>query len=771
MDVTSKSRSRRAEVRKNRPDTGRFGWQHLKAAGVLPSVGIAAAFFAVTSLILLLRQDVVPYRPDQPIDHDIVSRVAFTYHDKNRLLDAQRRAAEREPRVYAPNPDGDPWAALERDLLTLPERASASTTDVSPGLKELFDPGSLTALRNAAAQDNGAAYTASVTQFVKKLREYRNPQTKAPLVILDDGQRIEDLKARRPIRIEQEQEPVYADRTFAVGGKDELRVVVDDAAMQTGAFPLTLKSKIVDYTLAKLQPTHVLDEQATTLRRNEAANGVSPREGERRFHDNALLVRKTPKLSEADWQILRAENQAYVAGLKGAAWKPKLGVACLALIVTVALSAYVAFFQPRVVKNHLRGAAIAGLLVSMLLLAALAGIGNGPLFLLGTAPTLLVAMILTIAYDQRFSVGVASIHGLLATVALNQGVTFFIVLWVGVLAAAFLLTDIRTRSKLIEVGGACALAMMAASAAAGLLELESPYFILKNCLYSGAAGLGVGFIVLGILPFVERMFRITTSMTLLELADVSQPLLRRLAIEAPGTYSHSLQVAVLAEAAAEAIGVNSLACRVGAYYHDVGKIHKAEYFVENQTGGESRHLNLTPNVSYLIITSHVKDGVELAREYNLPTSLIPFIQQHHGTTVVEYFYRQACARQTQCDPTSPIPADHEYRYPGPKPRSKEVAIVMIADSVESATRAMKEPTAGRVEDLVQELTMKRLKDGQFDECDLTIRDLDRIKKALVRTLMSIYHGRIAYPSTSGLTEAQPAAPATGGAALAPVQSA
>ena len=155
--------------------------------------------------------------------------------------------------------------------------------------------------------------------------------------------------------------------------------------------------------------------------------------------------------------------------------------------------------------------------------------------------------------------------------------------------------------------------------------------------------------MLGILPFIEKTFRITTSMTLLELADVSQPLLRRLQIEAAGTYNHSLQVAVLAQAAAEAIGANSLLARVGAYYHDVGKIHKAEYFAENQSGGENRHLNLSPSVSLLIIIGHVKDGVEMAKEYNLPTSLLPFIQQHHGTTLVEYFYHQACKRDENQD--------------------------------------------------------------------------------------------------------------------------
>src|SRR5690349_20210367 len=257
------------------------------------------------------------------------------------------------------------------------------------------------------------------------------------------------------------------------------------------------------------------------------------------------------------------------------------------------------------------------------------------------------------------------------------------------------------------------------------------------------------------------MFRITTSMTLLELADVSQPLLRRLAIEAPGTYSHSLQVATLAEAAAEAIGANSLLCRVASYYHDVGKINKADYFVENQVGGENRHINLSPSVSLLIIIGHVKDGVELAKEYNLPTSIMPFIQQHHGTTLVEFFYHQAVSKKDQAGaPDQPAISEVQYRYPGPRPRTKEIAIVMIADAVESATRAMQDPSAGRIEALVHDIVMKRLLYGQFDDCDLSMREIQQLERSCVKSLLSIYHGRIAYPSSATIQ----GPPATGGAA-------
>jgi putative nucleotidyltransferase with HDIG domain len=199
---------------------------------------------------------------------------------------------------------------------------------------------------------------------------------------------------------------------------------------------------------------------------------------------------------------------------------------------------------------------------------------------------------------------------------------------------------------------------------------------------------------------------------------------------------------------------------VEAYYHDVGKINKADYFIENQVDGKNRHISLSPSVSFLIILGHVKDGIELAKEYNLPASILPFIQQHHGTTLVEYFYHRACTEKDQREEDGPAIQKTQYQYPGPKPKSREIAILMIADAVESAVRAMPEPNATRIENLVHEIAMKRLHDGQFDECDLTFRDLELIERALGKTLLGIYHGRIAYPVSSSATPAYATPPAS-----------
>ena len=249
----------------------------------------------------------------------------------------------------------------------------------------------------------------------------------------------------------------------------------------------------------------------------------------------------------------------------------------------------------------------------------------------------------------------------------------------------------------------------------------------------------------GLLPFfIEPFFEVQTDQSLLELGDVAHPLLQELVRRAPGTYNHSINVASIAQAAAESIGANGLLVRVGAYFHDIGKMLKPQYFVENQTG-DNRHESLVPAMSTLVIIAHVKDGADLARQHNLPASMIDFILQHHGTTLVEYFYHRAKEQQKESDSSADEIDEGNYRYPGPKPQTKEAAVLMLADTVESASRALVDPAPTRIESLVDEMAMKRLMDGQFDECGLTLRELRTVQDSLIKSLTAMYHGRIKYP--------------------------
>ena len=244
------------------------------------------------------------------------------------------------------------------------------------------------------------------------------------------------------------------------------------------------------------------------------------------------------------------------------------------------------------------------------------------------------------------------------------------------------------------------------------------------------------------LPFLEQWFGIQTDISLLELSDANHPLLKQLVQRAPGTYNHSINVASIAEAAAEAIGANGLLCRVAAYFHDIGKMRKPEYFIENQGVDGNKHDDLVPTMSTLVIIAHVKDGAEMARKNYLPQRIIDIIEQHHGTTLVEYFYREA-TRRKESEQTDIEEAD--FRYPGPKPQTREAAVMMLSDAVESASRALREPTPARLESLVNSISKKKLDDGQFDQCALTLQELRMIEESLIKSLNAMYHARVKYP--------------------------
>ncbi|MFA5145154.1 MAG: HDIG domain-containing metalloprotein [Candidatus Omnitrophota bacterium] len=255
-------------------------------------------------------------------------------------------------------------------------------------------------------------------------------------------------------------------------------------------------------------------------------------------------------------------------------------------------------------------------------------------------------------------------------------------------------------------------------------------------------------IVLGVLPVFEYLFKTVTNISLLELTDSHHPLLQRMALEAPGTYHHSLVVGNLSESACEAIGANALLARIGSYYHDVGKLQKPDYFSENQDASMSKHDTLAPTMSKLIIMNHVKEGVELAKKYNLNPALIDFILQHHGNSLVYYFYRRALENLEEEQEVK----EEGFRYPGPLPNTKETAIVLLADSVEAATRALKEPTAAKIEEVVHKVINNKFIDGQLDECDLTLKDLEKISKVFIRILSGIYHSRVTYPEEQKISE-------------------
>jgi len=249
-----------------------------------------------------------------------------------------------------------------------------------------------------------------------------------------------------------------------------------------------------------------------------------------------------------------------------------------------------------------------------------------------------------------------------------------------------------------------------------------------------------GVIVLGVLPVFEYLLQTVTNISLLELADTHQPILQRMILEAPGTYHHSLIVGNLSDTACTTIGANGLLARIGAYYHDIGKLQKPEYFIENQQIKKNLHDTLSPTMSKLIIMNHVKEGLDLAKKYSLSPALWDFIQQHHGSSLVYYFYRRALEGREEDQEVT----EEGFRYPGPKPNTKETAIVLLADSVEAATRTLKDPTPANIEEMVRKVINNKFIDGQLDECELTLKDIEKISSVFTKILNGIYHSRVNY---------------------------
>jgi len=456
----------------------------------------------------------------------------------------------------------------------------------------------------------------------------------------------------------------------------------------------------------------------------------------------------------------------FVLSLPGPRYREVIPTAVVVALISLAGALYVYYYQKKIRRNHARALVLAGLFVLMLAMAKLGVYSTGHTFW-ATGAAVTTAVILTIAYDQRFAIGVSIFYCLLACFAVGSApsdesqlkdIHLFLTMGAGVVTCCFFLKEIRTRIKLLQVSTLAAMVVFVIAAALSFLSrsVDAQDFdaapVLKDAGLHAGITLVVGVLIQGLLPLIEKAFRIATSMTLLDYSDANQRLLKRLHMEAPGTFSHSLLIGSIAEAAAEAIGRNGLLCRVGAYYHDVGKINKAGYFVENELGSASRHEKLSPKMSHLIIIGHVKDGIEIAKEYGLPAVLRQFIETHHGTTLIEPFYNEAKKQQSKNSKgkTTDTPSESEFRYPGPKPRTKEAAIIMLADTVEGAVRSLSEVTPTKIEAVVHNMAMKRLQDGQFDECDLSLRDLSQIEASISKTLAAHYHSRIAYPQPPDL---------------------
>lgn len=707
----------------------------------------------VTLVFVLVCGWLVIWAREQPLvavgrvmDETRTVRVAFTTPDDQATEDERERERQRTPRVYVAE-----LAVLDEiraSLENLPRTLSAveSLDDVEKGIRERFrlTADGLTAIQNEAIDgEPKQSWISSVKRLDILLK--RRP-------LLDDQtwQRAMQDGTHDRIELRVGEEMAFVPRGVVLNAESDtlpgaMRELARDAGFHGPALEVVVNRLAVGVTA-----TFRYDGAATADRQEAAARLVKPIVHE--YGEGHVIFTRGQVLTHSNHDLLEQEMRRYRAmASPWQLWLARLGVLGAIAVIAAAGAVYVGLFNPRIRRNPTRMWALAGLMGGALAIAtAIATAYPGLATISAVIPALFVAVILVIAYEQRMALALSALYGVLVCIALNQPIGTYAIIILGAGVSVWQLREIRDRTSLIRMSIVTCITLAIGVVLVGLFQRpivpQSIREIFTDAMLTGFGAVLVGAITLFILPVVERLFDISTGMSLIELRDPKQPLLRELQLRAPGTYNHSLSVANIAEAAADAIGADSLLTYVGALYHDVGKMNKPDYFVENQTPGFNRHDKLSPAMSLLVIVGHVKDGMEIAHQFDLPRTLHHFIEAHHGTTLVEFFFTRA-KEQAEDPDDAMTPDEVEYRYPGPKPRTKEAAILMLADSVESATRTLTEPTPSRIEALVEAIANKRLLDGQFDECELTLRELHTIVGSISKTLASIYHGRIAYPSS------------------------
>ena len=504
----------------------------------------------------------------------------------------------------------------------------------------------------------------------------------------------------------------------------------------------TMRNIIYEIVESRITTNASLNQAETNTRKEEARSHVLPVYKRDTVKKNELIVERGKRLTKDDIaklaQITRihaiVNRTAYMFGL----------LLVLLGLVLVGVG-YLKLFQKEAIQSPKYV-----LLISINAFIALA-----------------LALIIVQSHVSGYIIPLASI-GMILVLLLNAHVAFVVTfimsvyigfmsggkldltftLFIGSVAGLYAVRGARRRSQIFLAGFAVALANLFSIVGIGLLNNMQKESIFGEGLYGLASGIISSFVVIGLLPVFEYAFRLITNITLLELSDLSSPVLKELTIKAPGTYHHSILVGNLAEEACNSIGANSLLARVGSYYHDIGKMEKSAYFVENEIGTDSKHDKLTPSMSALVITNHAKDGVDLAKKHNLNRAIMDFISQHHGTSLIYYFYQRALEKVSSEDDLK----EEEFRYPGPKPQTKETAIVLLADSVEASSRMLSDPTPARIRSLVEKIMNNKFIDGQLDECELTLKDLHKISESFVRVLMGIFHTRLEYPEVKSKKE-------------------
>lgn len=698
------------------------------------------AFFLTGVTVFLLSWRGIPFRlqevEGQPAGRDIVATVDFTYPDWGRTEEAAQAAVARQPPVYnlggfRPEGTRNPWALLVRplggpaaaerlleSLLVRPLRSAQSSPEFPPSVL----------LRELAL---GLA------------RDIHESGIMAPEVrdtLLNEGRRYVKVATPSDRSLHRRQ---LAEVFSPSGAAGEFSRRFGEALSLPPAAAAAISSRLEDAFRPNLSSNPVRTREL----REAARRGVEPvvisaGRGERLVEQGEVIgFQELVKLRAYQERLFRERPPISIV-------QQAVGTAIVVGFLYGIAAFFLKIYQPAIFRSN------TSLLLLAVIIFLVLGLSWGLMYLSWNlsprvaeyfrhlSPVAAGAILICLLLGLRPAVFLTPILAFLSAFMLNRDLGFLLVGVVGGMAGIFAIFGARRRIELFRAGTVVAVCSLAVVAGMGLVDGLSGSVVLKQSLGAVAGSAGAVFVALIALSLFESGFRVFSDIGLLELSDLNHPLLQELMLRAPGTYHHSLIVGALAERAAAAVGANPLLARVGAYFHDVGKIVKPDYFSENEGGGVSRHDRLIPSMSALILIAHVKEGVDLARRHRLDRRIVDIIQQHHGTSLIAYFYDRAeRSRQMRFEIE-----ENNFRYPGPRPQTREAAIVMLADAAEAASASLERPTTSRLENLVKKLVRERYLDSQLDRSDLTFIDLKKITDTLIRVLSARFHSRVKYPA-------------------------
>jgi putative nucleotidyltransferase with HDIG domain len=714
-------------------------------------VGLATGILISAILIGFRFQTIPEYQADQIADQDVRAIQDVTYED-TAATDLKRKEAEaRVPVLY--QLESDRIAALMTSISEafLKARQVLSENEIMPK-KRLTASARRKILEELEAQV-GTVLTPSVLPVL--LRQNFDQALESRMlkvldsilrdgIISDRSQFLEDQRSGIEIR---DRSSAYA---YLARDLDAAKEYLHQFRLDFAELSQEDQITLIEYLETALFPTLVFNRKETESRRALEASRVQSVEVQ--IKQGQTIVRSGEKITPKILMQLNALRS--LQRPRSIIWQ-FVGYFLLTLILLYSLWRYFVFYQSRhrKIRNHatLVLVVIALELLITRLATALADIlgeqfqrFHDPSVLYYGIPFAFAALLITLLVDVNLGIISSVVLGVLCGLFYGD-IDLAAYLIVGSLAGVYSVRQYKDRAAILKAGLTIGIVNILCLTGLDIIRQIPVKFsvVLDQLVLALLSGMLATALASMLLPALESLFKITTDIKLLELSNLNAPILRRLSVEAPGTYHHSLMTATLAEAAAESIGANPLLVRVAAYYHDVGKILKPEYYVENQSHGSNVHEELSPSMSCLVISSHVKDGVQMGKELGLPQRIRDMIPQHHGTRVMTYFYLKA--KNSFTGETKEI-LETDFRYPGPKPRSKEAAILMLADCVEAASRTLTDPASAQIKGMIDRLIEDVIHDGQFDDCDITLREIQLIKGSFFKILTGIFHHRIEYPS-------------------------